>query len=54
MSVMSNSAGGFYRLFESFTRVTSTGSHIVIAHSSEPQFSILSATDEVRVERIVR
>ena len=43
-----------YRLFESFTRVTSTGSHIVVAHSSEPQFSILSATDEVRVERIVR
>jgi len=43
-----------YPLFESFTRVTSTGSHIVVAHSSEPQFSILSATDEVRVERIVR
>lgn len=43
-----------YPLFESFTRVTSIGSHIVIAHTSEPQFSLLSATDEVRVEQIVR
>lgn len=43
-----------YPMFESFARVTTTGSHIVVGHTSEPTFSILAATDEVRVERIVR
>jgi len=43
-----------YPLFESFTRLGSTGSHIVIAHQSRAEFSILSAADEVRVEHIVR
>ena len=47
-------AMALYPLFESFTRMTSTGSHIVVAHTSRAEFSLLTVTDEVRVERVVR
>ncbi len=43
-----------YPLFESFTRLTTTGSHVVIAHTSKAEFSLLEVTDDVRIERIVR
>ena len=43
-----------YPMFESFAVVTGTGTHVVVAHTSEPEFSILAAADEIRLVQIVR
>jgi len=48
------SALTLYPLFESFTRVTTTGSLVVIGHTSKPEFMVLSVTDGIRPIQIVR
>jgi hypothetical protein len=47
-------AMGLRPLFDSYTRITSTGSFIVAGHTSEAEFSLLDVTNGPRVERIVR
>jgi hypothetical protein len=48
------SALTLYPLFESFARASATGTSIVIAHTSQPEYSILTISDTAQVERIVR